>query len=136
MSDGGKFTRHSWTANKNKYGNVKVEHAGRSFASKGEARLFDYLCLLEKAGECRDIKQQVSVKMTKAKIEYRPDYSAVNTSTGEVEYFEYKGFPTDVWRIKRRLWMNYGPGKLHIWVGNPRDITLSETIIPKDNEEC
>ena len=114
-----------------KYGNTKTTRAGRSFASKLEAALFDLLILREKAGELKDVRQQVSVYLTDARIQMIPDYSAVNVETGETEYHESKGAESDVYRIKRRLWKYYGPGKLYVYKGSYRKVYLHEVIIPK-----
>lgn len=128
MTSGGKFQRHSWN---NKYGNVKVEHAGRSFASKGESRLYDELVSMERAGVIKDIKQQDSVYLTDARILYKPDYRYLNTTTNALEWAEYKGFETPEWRIKRRLWRYYGPGPLHVYIaGRGGAVELKESIVP------
>lgn len=116
---------------KNKYGNTKVSHAGQSFASKGEAGLYDFLKLLEMAGEIRGLKSQVYVYLTKARIAYIADFSYERVATGQVEYAEYKGFETPEWRIKRRLWEYYGPGDLLVYKASSRGPVLKETLKPK-----
>ncbi len=119
---------------KTKYGNKKVEHAGRRFDSKLEAALYDYLLLLEKAGELSDIHSQETIYLSDARIIYKPDYSAVDTATGVRKYHEAKGFETTDWRIKRRLWMSYGPAPLLIYKGSARSFKLHETLVPKVRE--
>jgi hypothetical protein len=113
------------------YGAKRVEHAGRSFASKLEAAVFDLLCLREKAGEIRDIKCQVRVKLSAADIVYIADFGFENVASGRPAFSEAKGFETDIWRIKRRLWIHYGPGILEIWRGSYRKPYLDETIVPQ-----
>lgn len=115
---------------KNRYNNVPTEKNGQSFASKAEAALFEYLCLLEKAGEITDIRSQQHVYLTDARILYIADFSAIKVSTGDRIWMEQKGFETAVWRIKRRLWQWYGPGPLQIFKGDYRKISLYEEIIP------
>lgn len=117
---------------KSKYGAKPTKHAGYSFASKGEAGCFDMLSLLEKAGKIRDIKTQVTVYLTRARIIYKPDFQFEDLDLSETVYAEYKGFETPEWRIKRRLWMHYGPGRLRIYKGR---MNLVEEIIPETNEE-
>lgn len=95
--------------------NVHVKHAGRSFASKFEAKIFDHLRQLEMAGEIRDLKCQPHVFLTDARIEMIPDFSAVEMKTERVLYFEAKGFETSDWKIKLKLWGVYGPGPLRIF---------------------
>lgn len=114
-----------------KYGNVKMSHAGYSFASKLEAALFDLLNLEMKAGIWTDIQCQASVYLTEAKILYKPDFKVVS-SVGDEAYAEAKGFETDTWRIKRRLWKHYGPGPLMIYKGSSRGPFVFETIIPRE----
>lgn len=56
-----------------------------------------------------------------------PDFSAVEK--GVLVFFEAKGFETEVWRLKRRLWKFYGPGPLEVWRSAGRGrIGLVETI--------
>ena len=112
-----------------KYKNKKTSRGGRSFASKGEAGLYDYLFIKEKAREIFNLKCQVQVYLTEANILYKPDFSY--ESDGQVIYCEYKGFETAIWRIKRRLWEHYGPGKLEVYKGLGLRMFLVETIIPK-----
>lgn len=114
----------------NKYKSVKVDLDGYSFASKMEAALYHFLKVLVRAGEYTDLKCQVQVRLP-GNVLYKPDFSAVNTATKEVEYFEAKGFETASWRIKRKLWISNGPGKLHIYMGSHNNIKLKETLNPK-----
>lgn len=111
---------------KKKYSNVKTEIHGRTFDSKGEAGLFVELQNREKAGEIKDLRCQESVYLTDAEIRYIPDFSFVNVSTGEKEFWEFKGFETAEWRLKKKLWRYYGPGKLVIRYQNGTE----EAIIP------
>ncbi len=120
---------------KPKYGNEVDTRSGRSFSSKGEARLFDYLQWLEKAGEIEIIQTQANVHLTDARILYVPDFKLKNLKTEEIFYAEFKGFETTDWRIKRRLWKSYGPGKLDIYNARGSSVALVETIIPKGKGE-
>lgn len=109
----------------NKYRNKKVELAGYSFASKAESDLFLHLKSMEQAGEITELKCQQTVYLSRARIIYKPDFSYFRD--GVKEYAEYKGFETSDWRIKRKLWMFYGPGVLYIYKGSCK---LYETIVP------
>ena len=113
---------------RNKYGAKKVEYAGYSFSSGLERSLFEWLKLREANGEIKDIKCQESVYMTNARILYKPDFSYVDVVTNEKIFAESKGFETDVWRIKRRLWAFYGEGKLEVYKGKSGNFYLHETI--------
>jgi hypothetical protein len=114
-----------------KYNATRTSHAGFSFASKGEAALYDLLKLRECAGEIRNIKVQDHVYLTDARIHYIPDFKFVDTKKEIEVWAEYKGFETPEWRIKRRLWQWYGPGPLEVWKGNYKRPMLSEVIIQK-----
>jgi hypothetical protein len=125
---------------KNKYGAIKVSHAGYSFGSKLEAATFQILKLMEHAGSIRDIKCQQSVYLTDARIQYIADFSAINTVSLETLYYESKGFSTAVWAIKKRLWKHYGPGPLFIFTGSHLNPKMTEEIYPVKNslpcEKC
>lgn len=114
-----------------KYGAVKTQrkHPGLSFASKLEGEVYDYLLLLQKAGEITRIKIQPHVFLTKARIEMIPDFLVIEN--GEEIYVEAKGFQNDVYRIKRRLWKHYGPAPLRVMVKDySRGVKLLEEIRP------
>ena len=108
---------------------------GILFASKFEAAVYQMLKMQVRAGEYKDLKCQVQVRLGSANILYKPDFSAVRVSTGETEYFEVKGFKTAIWAIKKRLWKAEGPGKLHIYEGRHNRFKLVETLEP-NNERC
>lgn len=111
-----------------KYGNKKtISHDGYSFSSQLEAAV--YHMLKDTFIGC-EIKTQDSVYLTKAKILYKPDFR-VTVSEDSYEWYEAKGFETTDWRIKRRLWIHYGPGKLHIYKGSAKYPLLSETLNPE-----
>ena len=118
---------------KSKYGSKKVSHSGYSFGSKLEAATFDILKLMEKAGAIRDIKTQQSVYLTLARIQYIADFSAVDCNTLETHYYEAKGFVTDVWAIKKRLWKQYGPGTLYIFTGSHLSPKMTDEVRPVKN---
>lgn len=128
MSWGNRFDR------KNKYGGSqrkKHEHKGLKFDSKLEAALFDLLSLRESAGEIHSLTHQPgTVFLSKARIQFRPDFRFVNCKTGKTEYAESKGFPNDRWPTKKKLWKHYGPGPLYIYRGTAARLRLDETVTP------
>lgn len=111
----------------------KTEYAGYSFASKLEANTFALLKLRERAREIRDIQVQDTIYLTNAQIKYIPDFKWFEIADNDFAWGESKGIETPEWRIKRRLWGSYGPGKLHIWMAKPWSSTpvLKEIIVPK-----
>lgn len=104
---------------------------GRSFHSQGERDCYHYLLAKEQAGEIRDLKCQCRVFLSEARIEYHPDFSYVDIQTNHTIFVEYKGYETPEWRIKRRLWVYYGPNTLLIYKGYGGSLKLHETIVPK-----
>lgn len=120
---------------KSKFGNRTTHHAGYSFASKLESELFSLLKLMEKNGEITEITLQPHVELTRAAVLYIADFSAVNKKTNGVEYFEAKGFETDMWRLKRRLWKHYGAGPLHVFKASKRGPVFFETIGVKHEDD-
>lgn len=116
----------------NKFKAKRINLAGRSFASKNEANCYTMLKNMEAAGEIKDLKCQVSVYLTAAKILSKPDFKYFDVALNQEVWAEYKGFETDVWRIKRRLWMFYGPGILRVYKGSGDRIRLHEEITPKE----
>ena len=116
-----------------KYKANKVSHAGRSFASKLEASLYDYLKLLELAGDISELTCQVTVYLTRARIQMRPDDSVLEH--GKLIFAEAKGYETSDYRIKRKLWQFYGPGPLRVYKGTYRKLVLAEELIPESVSE-
>lgn len=109
----------------NKY---KAQKIG-NFASKLEAAVFSILEDMQDDGLIFELKCQVEVRLTKADILYKPDFSFIRW--GKQHYAEAKGFKTASWAIKKRLWAHYGPGPLDIYEGHYSNPKLTETIIPK-----
>lgn len=127
----------------NKYSNTKVNNGGYSFSSKLEAATFDLLKQREENGEIKIINCQDNIYLTEARILYIADFKCQEIKSKEVDMFgneviegdffwcESKGYKTDVWAIKKRLWRHYGPGKLEIYEGSWQKPKLKEVIIPK-----
>lgn len=99
-----------------------------NFSSKLESAVHDILVLRERAGEITDIKCQVQVELSAAKIIYKPDFSYVDIQTGVTRYAEAKGFVTPEFNLKKRLWKAYGPGPLEIYKGDYRRPSLAEIV--------
>jgi hypothetical protein len=115
----------------NKYGAEKLEHAGRTFDSGGEARCFDYLKLLERAGEIKFIQAQFTVELA-AGIKYRADFLIYDSELDENVLVEYKGFENETWLLKKKLYRVFGVMRLRIYTSR-RDGTmlLTEEINPR-----
>ena len=74
------------------------------------------------------MKHQDHVYLTAARICYIPDFRFFDVNDNEIQWAESKGFETSDWKIKKRLWAYYGPGKLHIYKGTAKRINLVETV--------
>ena len=114
-----------------KYRSVRVTHSGHSFASKLESALFTLLQLREKCGEIKEIQCQDHVYLTDARICYIPDFKFFDLQADTWVWAEAKGMQTPEWKIKKRLWKYYGPGKLEIYMGSYKNIKLDEILIPE-----
>jgi hypothetical protein len=93
-----------------KYNNRKITFNGIIFDSVGEANRYKQLLLLEKANRISDLKTQVKItlldsfKLDKATIRgisYYADFQYVEGGKTIIE--DYKGFKTDVYKLKRKL---------------------------------
>ena len=88
-----------------KYGNISAEHNGIQYHSKKEAAYAAELDLRIKAGDIKSWKRQVciGIKINKCHIcNYYIDF-VVTHNDGVKEYIEVKGFETDVWKLKWKM---------------------------------
>lgn len=118
-----------------KYGAKKVESYGMSFASKGERSTYEYLKYLELAGEIKVIQAQDHVYLSAARILYIPDFKIFDVKLNKEVWIEFKGVETPVWRIKRRLWIHYGPGLLRVYKKTGRSLSMTEELVPIEQEQ-
>lgn len=98
-----------------KYGNTKVTDAGRTFDSKAEHKRWQYLAMLEKAGEIRDLRLQVPFELIPAQdkpsggreraTNYIADFAYV-TKAGVRIVEDVKGAVTPEFRLKRKLMLH------------------------------
>lgn len=114
-----------------KYGN-ELEICGlhHAHASKLESAVCSLIQLREKAGELKLIQTQFHVYLSKARIEYIPDFFC-HDSQGKDLFIEAKGYAAPTWPIKKRLWKAYGLAPLEIWGGNYRNPQLLEIVYPE-----
>lgn len=89
-----------------KYNNSSCTcNQGHLHDSRGEASYCNDLELLKKAGEIKGYENQVTFDLVvngKTICEHRVDF-LVTTNSGKKEVNEFKGFATDVWNLKRKL---------------------------------
>jgi len=118
------------------YRNVKrVELDGRSFQSKGEAQGYLWLKADEQAGNISNIRCQTQVALLDGpqnmRVIYRPDFVVFDHKLQCDVWIEIKGFETDVWKIKLKLWRHFGPGRLRIYKVGWGKLVFDEEVIPK-----
>ena len=100
----------------------KVKEKCIIFDSKKEYEYYEFLLTLEKNGVIFDIRLQPSyilqpknVKKSIAAITYKADFLFVNIA-GELITVDIKGMPTEVAKIKRKLFLNVFPDKELRWI--------------------
>lgn len=118
--------RNGFGTRRSKYGAQRTN----GFGSKLESAVYDILKIRENAGEISDVHCQPSVKLTEAQIGYKPDFKFTEVETGEDVWVEAKGVELEGWRLRKKLWRYYGPGRLQIFKGNYRQPKLVEELIP------
>lgn len=89
-----------------KYHSVPTVVDRYRFASKREARYYQNLKLLEKAGAIQDIELQPAFPLVVNGVligKYVSDFRYVDCETGEVVTVDVKGFRTKEYKLKKRL---------------------------------
>lgn len=104
------------TKRNQKYGNSKVVDAGRTFDSKAEHKRWQYLAMLEKAGEIRNLRSQVPFELIPAQVSpsgkkerptlYLADFVYEDRATGATVVEDVKGAVTPEFRLKRKLMLH------------------------------
>ena len=95
----------------NKYHSKKITIDGETFDSRREAKRWEELKLLKRAGEIQDLRRQVKFelipsqkvngKVAERACTYVADF--VYTENGKTVVEDSKGFRTDTYKIKRKL---------------------------------
>ena len=103
---------------RSKYHARKTTVDGLAFDSKREARRWLELRTMEAAGAIRDLRRQVRMELVPAfeadgkkyrAITYTPDFVYFDVAAGRVVYEDCKGYRTDVYRLKAKLFAHrYG----------------------------
>lgn len=91
---------------RSKYRNVRTVVDGVSFASKREAKRYEELKILEACGHLQALKLQPRYKLWvegKLICTYVADFEYVELPSGKAVVEDVKGFKTDVYRIKAKL---------------------------------
>lgn len=119
----------------NKY-NAKIVAAdgkGNPGGSMLERSVLALYRIEERAGHIAELRHQHQVRYTEADITWRLDFSFMRH--GVQWYGEAKGFATEDYKLKKKLWRVYGLGPLEIWEGDAQRPRLVETIFPSKLEK-
>lgn len=102
---------------RSKYGSTRVEIDGIKFASKREAKRYQELKLLSKAGKIFDLQLQKKFVLCpkfqyggrgEREISYVADFVYLDGNANKIVE-DVKGFRTEVYKIKRKLFLSkYG----------------------------
>lgn len=92
----------------NKYNNHKIIVNNIKFDSKKEAKRYQDLKLLEKANIIQNLVRQIPFELVPKQngeraVKYIADFMYVETATGKIIVEDVKGYRTDVYKIKRKL---------------------------------
>lgn len=102
----------TWQRAKSKYGSTRTEVDGVTFDSKGEARRYTDLLLLNVAGKIGNLERQVSFKL------YGMGRTLICTYRADFVYFEdnkrvaedFKAIRTSEFKLKQKLFIDNYPG--------------------------
>jgi hypothetical protein len=95
----------------NKYKARRVTIGGETYDSKGEAMLAHEIAMMIRAGELVRVQRQVSIPLEvndKLICTHRVDFM-VELPGGGIEVWEFKGFETPEWKLKRKLFESLYP---------------------------
>lgn len=86
-------------------------------------------------GEIENIRCEERVTILDApgrdKVQYYVDFVVFDKLAGHDIGIEVKGFETDVWMLKLKLFRIFGPFPLHIYKLRRQQLALQEEVIPK-----
>lgn len=95
-----------------KYKNKKVSYDGYEFDSQKERNYYIKLKTLEELGLIKNLELQKEYILqdkfvlngkTRRKITYRADFSYISTEDDELHVVDVKGFKTEVYKLKKKL---------------------------------
>lgn len=90
----------------NKYGAIRTHVDGHLFDSKAEAKRYQDLKNLQRAGhiEALELQPKFPLLIKGAKVgEYRGDFRYLDKATGEVVVEDVKGVRTPLYKFKRKI---------------------------------
>lgn len=99
-------------------------HYGRVFASKAEMEYFQILEIEMRAGGHDRIVCQPPIRL--GPIDYVPDFAVKRGESWR--WIDVKGAETPAFKMKKKLWAEYGPGQLIIVKKQGKRFRVTETI--------
>jgi hypothetical protein len=119
-----------------KLSNISCRGAdGRTYHSGLEAAVNNLLLLRERAGELRIIKRQERVPLIVNGVKvctWVPDFTVEMIAEAEERLIEAKGFTTQLFLLKKKIYMATGTRKVEMWGGSARAPKLMEILVPKE----
>lgn len=97
---------------RSKYFSKKVIIDGIKFDSKKEGEYYQKLKTLEKEGKIKNLELQKEYELqpsfkinnkTRRKTTYRADFSYITTEDDKIHVVDVKGFRTEVYRLKKKM---------------------------------
>jgi hypothetical protein len=111
---------------------LKDYRTADGYGSKLEQAVGQVLQAREQSGEIRNIRRQVAVVLQdgprERRIVWKIDFSFEVVVTGLTRFAEAKGFETEVYKLKLKLFRGRPQGDLEIWKGSYKSPQLVEVI--------
>ena len=120
-------------ARRSKYKNKRVKAKGDKpgFDSMAEEAYWDEVLMAGlQGGLYCDVRRSPTIYLSDAKIGWKVDFRVTLAGSNVFEWHEVKGFETEAYRLKLKLWRAYGPGTLHIIKGRAGSFRVYDTVVP------
>jgi hypothetical protein len=102
----------------------KASGCGSELAKSVYAILQDRLA----AGEIRNLRREVRVELTAAKVPCKIDFAFEAAPDWRERFAEAKGDQSQFWRAYTKLWERYGPAPLDIWRGTAARPVITRAV--------
>lgn len=122
---------HAKPKRKSKYNAQSTVVDGVHFPSKLEAAVWCQLLFLRKLGEFTNILRYPSIKLPGGVV-WKADFKVFNAVDDRWEIHEAKGLATSDYRVKRKLYEEFGTMPLIVWKGSYKKPYPTEPIFPKN----
>lgn len=110
--------------------NIIQDGLGKHKGSQLELSVLALYRIRERAGEISNLRHQHTAPIV-AGINWRLDFSFIKDG---IEWFgEAKGFQTETYVLKKKLWVVFGKAPIEIWRGTATKPYLDEIIYPERN---